>query len=78
MVSAKEDPEQMVQHLLLKSPIGHLLDWAYRSGNENDLIKRYLHDFVYMVYKPQSKDPEAEIKVTELISASKIFISQFI
>jgi hypothetical protein len=42
------------------SPLGKILESVHKS---TDIIDRYLHDFVRMVYAPRGTDPEKEYQV---------------
>jgi len=43
--------------------LGHVLQWVNDHGHKDEMIKRYLRDFVHMVYKAQTEEPNTEYKV---------------
>jgi len=69
--------EQLVLRLLSERPLGRILNAACGLGGAMggaeggaqaaNLIKRYLNDFVSMVYKPLSTNEEAEKQVRLVI-----------
>ena len=54
----------MLERLLSNSPLGIILDTAEKH---NEVVYRYLHDFVRMMYQPYGNDPEKEYKVWNIL-----------
>ena len=59
----KEDPESIIERLLLETAFGHIMQWVVDHGHESDMIEKYLQDFVHMVYTARTKDPKTEYQV---------------
>ena len=51
--------------LLGEGAIGRVLEQAAEADGAVAIIRLYLHDYVRMVHKPVSKQPELEYKVSE-------------
>ena len=63
------DPETLVDKLLHKSPLGEILeavnqeDQPVEQEDKEGLASLYLSDFIHMVYKPKSDNPQMELEV---------------
>ena len=62
LLTVKEDPESLTERLL-EMNLGHVLQWVNDHGHKDEMIERYLRDFVHMVYKAQTEEPNTEYKV---------------
>ena len=56
-----------MDRLLDKSPLGIILQKSYDNGGQRNVVIRYLHDFICMTYKPQSKLPDLEYEVSAFV-----------
>ena len=54
----------MVERLLRKTAIGPVLEIVSNMGHMDAFIEMYLQDYVHMVYKSQSANPEIENHVS--------------
>lgn len=68
-LAVKTDLETLVGRLLKESALGVILESVGQEEKEV-LADLYLTDFVRMVYKPRSDDPQMELEVFELLTRS--------
>lgn len=52
-----------VEKLLADSRLGSVLQTAFDAAGYDAVIERYLHDFVRMMYKPNSSHADGEFQV---------------
>ena len=68
-LAEKTDLETLVGRLLKQSALGGILESVGHKEKEV-LTYCYLTDFVHMVYKPRSDNPQMELEVFELLTRS--------
>lgn len=63
-LAGTESIRSFVERLFASSPLGNVVQKAVdTAGSSVELVKRYVHDFIRMVYKPTSCFANLEFEV---------------
>jgi hypothetical protein len=63
--TSSETEENKLQTIMNNSDLGDILAIIKEEGKVEEATRRYLHDFVHMVYQPSKENQDEEIQVSK-------------
>jgi hypothetical protein len=61
---SSETEENKLRKIIENSDLDYILAIIKEEGKEEEAARRYLHDFVHMVYQPSKESQDEEIQVS--------------